>query len=556
MRSTRLKRILPGVCLVLIFVLPYIAGADEYSQVLLKSTPPGAKIYIDNTFYGRTPLNFHMAEGEYWLELRKSGYELHQEKVIVRSRRFHRIDVELEKSGKYGKLDIDTTPSGAKLFIDGDYFEKTPAVVSLKAGKHNIRVEKKGFTTTHDEIRIVRKKKLRVNLELEPVERYGELIVKSRPAGARIFVGNQYVDLTPARIELKEGKYRIKVEKDDYHSAAKKVFVKRNQDVRASFDLKPIERYGSIGITSVPTGCKVFIDDVYFEKTPFKARLLAGRHEIRLKKKGWRTHTDKIKVRGGEAVQRKYRLKRKPIPPPPKGTLRIRSTPQEARVKIKGDDYGETPVDIKLSPGIYQVEIVKKGFKKYQERIELGIGEMKPIWVELEKIAPVIRYGKLKVTANKRAKVIIDGEYRGETPLIVRLAKGPHRLKVKRKHYRVFKEEVHVKAGREDRINVILVRKDSFEQVPRQGKIKIVSEPLSAKIFINNQYYGRTPETFKLSPGEYNLEIRHKGYHPYRQELRVGPGGNRPVRAHLRWKGRENPAWLIHEIIKDALDKN
>ncbi len=556
MRSTRLKSARLGVCLVLIFAFPFIAGADEYSQFLVKSTPAGAKIFIDNMYYGKTPMNLEMVEGEYLLELRKNGHESHEENIVIRPRRFQRIHVDLAPSGRYGKLEIDSTPTGAKLFIDGTFYQRTPALISLEGGNYNIRLEKEGFNTARDEIVIIGKERLRLNLKLDPRERYGDLVVKSRPSGARVFVNDRYYELTPARIELREGSYRIKVEKDDYQSGGRQVSVAGNKQARAFFDLKPVERYGSVEISSSPPDCKVFIDDAFYDKTPFAARLLAGKHDITLKKRGWKTHTDEITIRGGESVHRKYRMKRKPIPPPPKATLRVRSTPQGARVRIKGDFHGETPVDIKLNPGIYQVEIDKKGYRKYQERIELGIGELQPMWVELEKIKPVVRYGKLTITSNKKAKVIIDGEYRGKTPLTVRLARGPHRLKVKRKHFRDFKDEVRIDAGREHRLNVILARKESASHVQRRGVIDIVSKPLSAKIFIDDQFQGRTPETLKLRPGKYHLEIRHKGYRPFRRKLRVEPGDNRPVRADLRWKGHDTPSSLIHEMIKDAINKD
>lgn len=556
MRFTRLKNARLGVCLVLIFAFPFISGADEYSPFLVESSPAGAKIFIDNMYYGKTPMNLEMAEGEYLLELRKNGYESHEEEIVIRPRRFQRVNVELVRSGRYGKLDIDSTPTGAKLYVEGDFIEKTPVLISLKSGKYNIHLEKDGFKTARDEIEIVEKERLRLNLKLEPRERYGDLIVESRPSRARISVDDRYYDLAPARISLREGNYRITAEKHDHDSETRQVYVDGNRETRVFFDLKPVERYGSVEIASTPPGCRVFVDNAFYDKTPFTARLLAGRHDIRLEKKGWKTRSDEIFIRGGESLYQNYQLTRKPIPPPPKATLRVRSTPQEAKVTIKGAFHGETPLDIKLNPGIYQVEIAKKGFRVYRKRIELGIGELKPIWVELEKIEPVVRWGKLKVTANKRAKVIIDGEYRGETPLTVRLAKGPHRLKVMRKNYRTFKDQIHIKAGREDRLNVILVRDRPVPHIQRYGKIEIISEPLSAKIFIDDQYHGRTPETLKLRPGAYSLEIRARGHRPFRRSLRIEAGRNRPVHARLRWNGRENPAALIHEMIKDAINKD
>ncbi len=625
MRSTQLKNTCLGVCLVLIFAFPYIVGAKEYSQIMVESSPPGAKVFIDDSFYGRTPMKLELAKGKHSLTLKKKGYQLHKEKIKVRQRKLQRITVKLVKQKRYGKLvikstpigakiflndrfygktplnlelavgqyllhvkkkghkphkekfnvrhhkvqritvklgkrkrygklEIDSTPSGAKLFIDGTFFQRTPALLSLEAGKHNIRMEKKGFNTSRDQIVIRNKERLRLNLKLTPEVHFSDLIVSSHPPGARIYIDDRYYDLTPARIKLRQGKYQIRVQKDNYHPSVRQVFIKRNKEARISFDLEPTEKYGFIEIVSFPSGCKVFIDDIFYDKTPLKLRLQGGKHRIKLKKRGWKTHTDKITIPRGENIHREFRLNKKIIPPPPKATLRVRSTPQGAMVMINETFHGTTPIDIALKAGVYHMEIHAKGFQMHRQRITLGSGELHPIWVELAEIEPLARYGQLHVIASKRAKVIIDGEYRGETPLTLRLHEGEHHLQLLRKHHQSFNDVVYIDGRQEHELDINLEWNGPDPYEPRPATIDIVSEPLSAKIFINKQYHGRTPQTLELPPGDYSLEIWHKGYHPFAQKMYVEPGHNQPVHAHLRWKGHENPAFLIQEIIKSVIE--
>lgn len=54
--------------------------------------------------------------------------------------------VETYKVPRYGTLDIDSYPSNARIYIDGEYYGRTPQVITrLPIGIHNLKLEKEGY---------------------------------------------------------------------------------------------------------------------------------------------------------------------------------------------------------------------------------------------------------------------------------------------------------------------------------------------------------------------------------------------------------------------------
>ncbi|MBE9528780.1 MAG: PEGA domain-containing protein [Proteobacteria bacterium] len=61
------------------------------------STPSGAKVYIDDVYWGPTPLTINFYPGIYELRLKKSGYKMEKDKVGLKRGRTTHYETELEK---------------------------------------------------------------------------------------------------------------------------------------------------------------------------------------------------------------------------------------------------------------------------------------------------------------------------------------------------------------------------------------------------------------------------------------------------------------------------
>ena len=443
-----------------------------------------------------------------------------------------------------GKAYIWSTPEDARVIINGKSRGRTPLVIKLKPGIHKLKLEKKDFITYESVIKIRNKKKTKINVVLESEPRYGILIIKTRPSNARVFLNNEYYELSPIRLKLQEGKYRIRLEKNGYNPLVQKIMLHEGQKHILDFDLEPVELYGTLKLETHPRHSKVFIDNTYFDKSPIRVQLLSGKHLIRIKKRGYRTYTEEIRIKSGRRINRSVTLQELPPPRPPEGLVRVHSIPDGARVRINGVKHGKTPFEIRLKVDVYDLELSKKGYKPWQRKIEIHGREIINIYPQLEENYLRPRSGILNITSKpKRAKVFIDGKYWGKTPLhSIRLPAGPHVIRLKKRGFRSFMETKHIRQGEKHGLECRLVPwEPPVHRAPADGILDFVSRPLNAKVFINGKYSGKTPLTLKVRPDKYSIEFRHKGFRPYYQETKVGPGERVPIRADLAWKGFFGP---------------
>ena len=63
----------------------------------VSSSPPGAKVYINEQYIGRSPLNRGVDQGQYFVVLKKAGYEDYEEWVTVEAGRSGKLDAKLTR---------------------------------------------------------------------------------------------------------------------------------------------------------------------------------------------------------------------------------------------------------------------------------------------------------------------------------------------------------------------------------------------------------------------------------------------------------------------------
>jgi len=117
--------------------------------LLLTSKPAGADVFINGAKQsGQTPVTLPLAPGSYNLVLRMPGYDAYAGSVQVKDNIQTQLDVPLkEKSNvKVAWADVETTPKGAEIFVDGQTTgQTTPARVQVPAGLHTVTVRLAGY---------------------------------------------------------------------------------------------------------------------------------------------------------------------------------------------------------------------------------------------------------------------------------------------------------------------------------------------------------------------------------------------------------------------------
>ena len=207
-------------------------------------------------------------------------------------------------------------------------------------------------------------------------------------------------------------------------------------------------------------------------------------------------------------------------------TLVIASSPvPDAQVTVEGVSYGPAPVTIENAlPGMKVVVLEKEGFRRTVKTVNVRPGERAEKQIELGRQTGTVTFE----SKPPHAKVYFNGdEYLGETPLYnVMLPVGRHTYE-----YRL---ENHVPVQRSVNVEEDYRYSLAHELKPMDAQLSLVSSPTGADIWINEEPMAKkTPALFSLSPGEYTVSIRAKGYLASESTVRLGANENRVLELAL-----------------------
>lgn len=237
-------------------------------SVLVHSTPAGSSVSIDGAHRGVTPLLVPSVElGKHRVAVTRPGF---QDKVVeldVAGATPQRIDVQLLTDS--ATLRVESEPPDAELSLNGVPRGRTPAVLErIPDGDNVVELKMEGYAPFRQSIRLSAgdDEKLVVPLTALP----GTLQVVSMPAGARLYVADQYRGNTPFTLAaLAPGTYRVRVELPAHDTMARDVEIRRAASVVEEFRLVP--NCGSLRIVTSPAGVTVLVDGKASGETGAKA---------------------------------------------------------------------------------------------------------------------------------------------------------------------------------------------------------------------------------------------------------------------------------------------
>lgn len=153
--------------------------------------------------------------------------------------------------------------------------------------------------------------------------------------------------------------------------------------------------------------------------------------------------------------------------------LTVGSSPEGADVFVDGEHLGKSPAEATVAGGEHEVRIVLDGYEPWRATIDTGqITQLNPTLEPLRLATLVIE------SEPDQANVLLDGDFRGVTPLTVRhVEAGAHALRISREPmYKAVTQHLELQAGETRRIRVQL---ESGLQARYEGLIEEQPDQLS-----------------------------------------------------------------------------
>ena len=131
----------------------------------------------------------------------------------------------------------------------------------------------------------------------------GELVVQSRPAGARVSVDGTNRGVTPITVRLPSGAHVLEVQVGKSEPRVIPLTIQANVQTAQYIELQGVQSTGTLEIKSAPSGARVLIDGQPRGTTPATIRdLPAGNHSVVLEL-GGRKVTQAVKIDPGSTAQ-------------------------------------------------------------------------------------------------------------------------------------------------------------------------------------------------------------------------------------------------------------
>lgn len=130
-----------------------------------------------------------------------------------------------------------------------------------------------------------------------------DLSIMSYPQGAEFYINDAYMGKTPYQGKIRRGSYNFTLKKNLYHDLKQSVDVSGDTTVQYVFDMMP--RFGSLVLTSDPSGAEVFLDGSLKGNTKtIVDTILSGEHQLTVRNRPlYRDFRKTITINDGEILR-------------------------------------------------------------------------------------------------------------------------------------------------------------------------------------------------------------------------------------------------------------
>jgi len=257
-----------------------------------------------------------------------------------------------------GKLNIESNPSEATVFINGNPKGWTPLTLPLEFGAYQLRIEKSDYKEINDQVTINSNKNINKIYNLSLI--LGILIVKSDPSGASVYLDEVERGNTPLTLAHKPGTYDLRIVKSNFEEVREQVTITADKNIHKNYILQPYQ--GTLKII-FPGEAEIYVDGKRYNSK--NIRLNIGKHTLKI---------NSSDVWGGESIVRNINIERKKIKNIVYnvGELFIACNPY-AKIYIDNIFLKETSgISIKkILEGSYKIRIEKLGYPSFEGRFNV-----------------------------------------------------------------------------------------------------------------------------------------------------------------------------------------
>ena len=175
------------------------------------STDSQSDIYVDEEYKGTGRWTGRLSDGSHIFEARKSNHRASVKSMDLVLGGTNTITLDAPQPIN-GDIDINTSPMGATIYIDGKHYGETPNYISdILIGEYELKLTKQGCAEVKKTIVIKEGETLTINEKLQTGK---EISISTDQSGDNIYVDGNYVGISPMSLNLSYGSHEITTERN------------------------------------------------------------------------------------------------------------------------------------------------------------------------------------------------------------------------------------------------------------------------------------------------------------------------------------------------------
>ena len=319
--------------------------------------------------------------------------------------------------------------------------------------------------------------------------------VVSQPADVKI---SSWIKLPLGnRVLILPGQHQVKVSAEGFQEIDQELTIgsERHQQIQ----LQLLRLPGQLKVVLDPNiVASVTIEGEELGKLPgLLEDIPAGEHRITVDAPLYRSASKRVVIEG-KGLTQEVAVKLDPA----WAEYTINSSPSNAAILVDDVEVGQTPLKIKLEEGIRSLTVKADKFKPFVQDVTV-IAQQNVQFPEVE-LTPADGILSLESRPAKAA-VILNGEYRGVTPLTVAvLPDQKQNIKIYKAGYKLGERSVSLKPDQRDTASLALQQ----DLVP----VKVSVSPKGAEIFVDGVKRGVGSQTLTLNTLPHRISVRKAGY--------------------------------------------
>lgn len=454
-------------------------AVTEVNYLIIQTDQQNSMIYVNDEFVGFDKVSKLLNVGEpYTWKVECDMYKPENGNDTMTSGEVVVLDVKMQAD--FGILNVTSLPEDdALIFVDNKHVGTTPlSSVKMPIGQHKMLVFKNTYDPYCHEFEIVGNDT--VNVDIEMISNVKNITVITDDM-SDIYIDNEFKGVGNWNGNVSLGAHIFESKKVSHKPALLVNNIQEDGNDTVLLDV-PSPIYGSLDITTTPSGASVYVSNEYVGKSPLVKNFLIGEYELVLKNEASAdihlnvnvTEDDTLVINEEFAQAKKVFI----------------VTDRSGDSLFVNDRFiGLSPQTLYMTYNVHNLKAVRDKYNVAKEIDVFYASDTVEVFVGKEmKI----------VTDREKDKVYVDGKRIGKSPCTTKLSYGTHSLKVTR--------------GKHVYEQTIAVEDDGIEEVKVElGKnVTIKTTTKGDKVYVDNKYRGKTPLTKYVYYGNHDVRIERE----------------------------------------------